>query len=252
MPDQLIVPIDPCNPCHFLACCGLLELLDERPDGVLSHFVIHQGLPRRAEFCLSEDYRTDLERSLSRLRSEPIAKLGGPEKAEAIRWGKHELDWWLDEFRAEPGEFKMWAGQQTSLNLFEALRELFSDDAGALPELFDAPAMTTTRFNLDPRSAWLPIDLGYSPNEQRVKGSVTYPAAELLAAVGLQGFRPTGSRRTGFRYALWLDPLPRAVCRLACSEPWPGLPVAVYRFRIQARGQQKCFTFAQKEKLDHE
>lgn len=247
MPDPLIIPIDPCNPCQFLACCGLLELIGERADGVLSHFEINQRLPRRAEFHLSDDYRAELAQSLSRLRSARIQKLEGPEKAEAIRWGELELDWWLDEFRQEPSEFKMWAGQQTSLNLFTVLQKLFADGTGELAKLFDTPSMTTARFNLDPRSAWLPIDLGYSPNEQRVKSSVTYPAAELLAAVGLQGFRPTGSRRTGFRYALWRAPLPRAVCRLACSEPWPGLPVAIYSFGIEARGQQKCFTFAQKE-----
>lgn len=247
MPDPLIIPIDPCNPCHFLACCGLLQLTGERADGVLSHFVIDQRLPRRGEFHLCDDYRADLAQSLSRLRSARIQKLEGPEKAEAIRWGDLELDWWLDEFRQEPSEFKMWAGQQTSLNLFKKLRELLPDEPGGFVKLFDAPSMTTARFNLDPRSAWLPIDLGFSPNEQRVKSSVTYPAAELLAAVGLQGFRPAGSRRTGFRYAVWLAPLPRVVCRLACLEPWAGLPAAVYRFRIEARGQQKCFTFAQKE-----
>jgi CRISPR-associated protein Csb3 len=104
--------------------------------------------------------------------------------------------------------------------------------------------MTKTKFGVDPRSAWNTRDLGFSPNEQG-RDSATFPTVEILAAIGLQGFRPNSDRRIGVQYSLWKTPLPASVARLAFREPWDGLPHSKYQFSIAKRGQSyKYFTFA--------
>jgi CRISPR-associated protein Csb3 len=157
-----------------------------------------------------------------------------------------ELDWWLDRFREKAERLKCWAGQQTSLSITSELKQLLPADAGE--DLLNYTAMTTTRFGVDPRSAWNAADVGYSPNEQGQEAA-TFPAVEMLAAVGLGGFRPEKrTERSGtewYTYALWPQPLSRTVARLACCAPWDGLGASAYRFQLGKRGNYKVFRFSQ-------
>ena len=72
----------------------------------------------------------------------------------------------------------------------------------------------------------------------------TYPAVELLAAIGLQGFRPQEDDKGGWRYAIWNVPLPPLVARAACAGVLPAGGVDRYRFEVAARGSYKGFDFA--------
>jgi CRISPR-associated protein Csb3 len=160
-----------------------------------------------------------------------------------------ELDWWLDEFRAKAIELKCWAGQVTTRNLFTELLPLL-DPACEADTLFESARMTKAKFGVDPRSAWNALSFGFSPNEHSMDAA-TYPAVEILAAVGLQTFRPEVTRRDGarrVRYALWESPLPAMVARQAFRSPWDGLRARTHEFTIASRGQSyKYFTFAKEE-----
>jgi CRISPR-associated protein Csb3 len=153
------------------------------------------------------------------------------------------LDWWIDQ-AGNKTALKLWAGQQTSLGIMRTL-------CGALPEpnsvppgeLFDAGKPLTGRFGVDPRAAWNALDVGFSPNEQQMEVS-THPAVELLAAVGLQGFRPQETDESRWRYATWSVPLPPPVARAASAGVVPSGEVHRYLFEIVTRGSYKGFDFA--------
>ena len=257
---DLRIPMDTVNPGQFFACCGLWELFDLRGARALAHFEMDERRPRQAQFVLKSDGELSLAATVGGLREAKVEAIPPWEKSIApIRIGYGltllELDWWLDRFREKAERLKCWAGQQTSLSIASELARLLP--ANADEALLNYTAMTTTRFGVDPRSAWNATDVGYSPNEHQQE-SATFPAVEMLAAVGLGGFRPERRRRESagkyvweYVYALWPAPLPRAVGRLACCAPWDGLGASGYRFQLGKRGNYKVFRFSQaKERSD--
>ena len=248
MVDELRIPIDPCNPGQFFACCGLLELAATRSPDTLARFEVSARVPRSGQFVLTGCEPDKIGCALDEIRAAECAAADAGKGVEdsiapvALGIGGRPivLDWWLDEFRQEATQLKCWAGNQTSIKI---LRDLVPQlPAAALEQLMGVGVMSSTRLGVDPRSAWLAADVGYSPNEHQQE-AMTFPAVEVLAAVGLQGFRPGGERRSR-SYALWGEALPCPVCRLACCEPWEGLRTFEYRFEITGRGSYKFFGFA--------
>lgn len=248
---ELKIQFDPCNAAQFYACCGLIELTEIAGNPACSRFVVDNKRPRQAEFILETETALDLRtvsESLKQAEYFPFRRetAENPPQKDSIAPvevtifnQKFVLDWWLDEFHDRARQLKCWAGQVTTQKLFSELPKLLSTDISS----FNAEAFTSTRFGIDPRSAWVALDLGYSPNEQGQE-SQTYPFVELLGAFGLQGFRPAGSRAQGFEYHLWLSPLPCAVARLAAAQPWQGLHTAGYKFQLGERGSYKVFCFS--------
>jgi CRISPR-associated protein Csx14 len=243
---EVRIPMDPMNPGQFFACCGLWELFDLRGASALAHFEVDEWRPRKAEFVLNMEGKLSLTATVGSLREAKVEASQHEEKSIApirIDYGGIllELDWWLDRFREKADGLKCWAGQQTSLSIVSELVKLLPAEADE--SLLNYTAMTTTRFGVDPRSAWNAADVGYSPNEHQQE-SATFPVVEMLAAVGLGGFRPERRKRE-YSYALWPAPLPRAVGRLAFCAPWDGLRAHSYRFQLGKRGNYKVFRFSQ-------
>lgn len=256
VPDNnLQIRLDPLNPGQFFACCGLFELLGIEEPGLLGCFVLESKRPRVASFCVQIS-REQLGIVLRRLRKGNVTfpdegsvtgrkPIEPPVRPAVIAYGKSELtiDWWLDEFREKTTSIKCWAGQVTTRRLFDELRPLL-DIESTCEDLFDRAALTSSLFGVDPRSAWNTLDLGFSPNEHKVASTI-FPAVEVLAAVGLQFFRPDSSKRSAVRYSLWKDPLPASIARLAFCAPWDGMRVEDLVFEICKRGQSyKYFSFA--------
>ncbi len=248
---ELRIPLDPLNPGHFFACCGLFDLLGCGRPMVRGHFDCDEATPRRAHFILTSADRIDLAGLLESVRSGSYEVLPHDQKAiqaVAVNLNGHRLvlDWWLDTFQEETSPLKCWAGQVTTGKLFADLPSLI--DATVGPDaLFCSPALTRSKFGIDPRSAWNALDFGFSPDKHN-RDSATYPIVELLGAMGLQGFRPDTTDRRSVEYRLWSVPLHAAVARLAAISGWPGLPGFGYRFSIAKRGQSyKFFTFAKFE-----
>ena len=248
--SELRVRMDPLNPGQFFACCGLLELVNLDHPGVLSRFVLDESRPRAAEFIVEtgQDHCIDLADVLVSLRKAdpeyPDQEIEPPIRPISIPYNGTTLvlDWWLNQFRDDTENLKCWAGNVTTKKLASELLSLL-DNAIADRDLFECCCMTKSKFGVDPRSAWNALDCGFSPDAHK-HDSATFPAVEILAAIGLQGFRPQAERREGVLYCLWETALPTTVVRLAFRAPWTGLPHRRYSFSIRPRASYKYFTFA--------
>ena len=247
--SELRVPMDPFNPGQFFACCGLFELMAKAAPGACAHFVADEARPRRAEFVVEGEALPQLATVLGALREATFELI---EEAEESVWPVRlsiagevfVLDWWLRAFREKPSNLKCWAGQVTTRKLFTDLPRLVEPDGGA-DRLMTAAKMSKSKFGVDPRSAWNALDFGFSPDIQG-KNAATYPAVEMLAALGLQGFRPKAERREGVSFHLWTTPLPLVVARMGAVAAWDGLPRFDYQFSIVKRGQSyKYFALAE-------
>ncbi len=249
--NELRIPLDPLNPGQFFACCGLFDLFARGVAMVRGHFTCDEATPRRAYFILTSPERIDLAGLLGSVRSGSYELLPHDQKAIqpiAVNMNGQRLvlDWWLDTFQEDTTPLKCWAGQVTTGKLFADLPGLI-DAATDADTLFYCPALTRSKFGIDPRSAWNALDFGFSPDKHN-RDSATYPIVELLGAIGLQGFRPDTSDRRSLVYRLWSIPLQLPAARLAAFSGWPGLPSFRYQFSIAKRGQSyKFFTFAEFE-----
>lgn len=248
------IPMDPFNPGQYYACCGLLEIAS-RELHAQGRFDMDSGSIRRRQFLLQTDEDFDLQQALAVIRDAKFEAFDD-EVETAIRpirlhlpWGELVLDWWLDWFWQDPVNLKCWAGQVTTRKLMEEL--LPALPAEVEPErLLVEGKMMKSKFGIDPRAAWNAIDLGFSPNEHG-KDAATFPAVEILGAIGLQGFRPLERTRDKVPMYLWTSWLGAIPARRAAIRPWPGLSHELMLFRIAKRGQSyKYFTFAEPKGLD--
>ncbi len=235
------VRIDPRNPGLFFTCCGLFEIAELLEPGGAAWF--EDG---GREFCLQTEATLPPEPPTL---DDALSENGGDSDLAieplTLRFDARpvRLNWWLDDAEKEKSPLKTWGGQQTSRSVLSGVLDLVKV-VGSVDELFSAPVYTTTRFGVDSRSAWEPLDLGYSPNDVTRKDARTYPWVELLSVVGLQGFRPAGRRRE-YRYSTWLDPLPIGPARAACAAPWDGMERSSFEFKVVGRGQgYKTFAMA--------
>ena len=249
---NLRVRLDPLNPGQFFACCGLFELLSMEEPGLLSCFALDPQKPRKAYFCIhSASGPERLGRVLGQLRHAtatfPNENVELPIRPAVIAFGKRRLDidWWLDEFLKDTTNIKCWAGNVKTRGLLADLLPRL-DVGSTCDDLFERPASTNKLFGVDPRSAWNTLDLGFSPDAHEVLSTV-FPAVEVLAAVGLQYFRPDSRNRAKVPYSLWNEPLPASIARLAFLAPWDGLQCTNLLFEICKRGQSyKYFSFARR------
>jgi CRISPR-associated protein Csx14 len=163
------------------------------------------------------------------------------------------LDWWREPgHRKDPWDktpFKLWAGQQTSASIYSTLRTTVADAIADDRIPFDRPFAfhlpLTSRFGFDPGAAWNALDAGFSPNDQRYEVSSS-PVVELLAAVGIQRFRPipVNDDRDAFEYIAWSHPLPACVAVAVASGCVTDPSARRFRFRITSLGSYGCFTTA--------
>jgi CRISPR-associated protein Csx14 len=243
--------MDPLNPGQFFGCCGLFELINVNEPGVLASFRMNAARPRVAEFIVECSAR--LQELLTPLKSAqpafPDETVEASIRPATIPYGGSQivLDWWLNEFCDKTVNLKCWAGQVTTRNLFGELLPLVDDGASGT-DIFERPHMSKAKFGVDPRSAWSALNFGFSPN-QHGADAATFPTVEILAAIGLQSFRPDADRREGVSYGVWQEPLPAVVARQAFRAPWPGLPHRRFAFSIAKRGQSyKYFTFGKESR----
>lgn len=240
--------IDPVNPAQYFACCGLLELTSAGNPDIQAAFNHDPQQPRKARFALYGTTYESIKATLLSLKSAEATAIGSndgktPIQLEITGLTPFVLDWWVMPDRSrKKAKFKLWAGKQTTLKL---TRDMLSADWGNLDaHLLDFRLPMSGRFGIDPRSSWNTRDFGSSLNIQ-APDPYTYPVTEMLAAIGLQGFRPSQSEG-GFAYRLWTQPLPLTPARAAASPAVAEFPGTSFVFQIEYRSESyHFFTFAQ-------
>jgi CRISPR-associated protein Csx14 len=229
------VNVDPTNPGQFFACCGLLELADRLWPGA-------EGWFEERGFCIA--CAGTLGELLARLVMDPPEEL--TELANGLTVKRiiaplrftfdggascsFTIDAWT-QTRIEKRKpavvsnrpWNFWSGQQNSFSIWSDLRLAL---AGQLPRLkgpkaenlFGQRLPLTGRFGFDPGAAWNALDVGFSPNTQQMPVASS-PATEMLAAIGIQRFRPLfGDDRSVFFYSTWGQPLLPSVTTVL--GPW--------------------------------
>jgi hypothetical protein len=253
------INVDVTNPGQFFACCGLLELADRLWSGAEGWFTAD-------EFCVlcSGSLHSLLDAILKNLPEEvlrvsnalDVKPLFAPLRFSFERESSLTLDAWVTITTAKGAvistanpPWNFWSGQQTSLRIWTALRaaliELLKDfDPEASRDLFQQRLLLSGRFGFDPGPAWNALDVGFSPNEQGIRVESS-PAVELLAAVGVQRFRPRISkRRDRFDYFTWGIPLTPSVAAAAAAGAISFHPGGAYRSRVVSRGQYAALGYS--------
>jgi CRISPR-associated protein Csb3 len=103
-------------------------------------------------------------------------------------------------------------------------------------------------FNFDPRGAWIGIDAGYSPNDQK-HGISASPVVEILAAIGLENARPDEFETRRVRYGVCGCLLSPMLARASLAAAPLPFPTRRFVFEIDLSGKNKVVTFAQEETL---
>jgi CRISPR-associated protein Csx14 len=243
------------NPGQFFACCGVLELASRLWPGSEAWFAA-DGARVSFQIATYGGHNDPLGEIVRRLcEGDELVKLADDHEAQTqpdrkpvviVTFEPHlRLDWWLDSYRGgDKSELKVWAGQQTPERNFKALCTAWRKIIGHEPEhvasrhLFSQRWPMTGRFGFDPSASWEAQDVGFSPDEQQI-GTLTSPATEILAAIGLQRCRPRRDQeRRGrtFIYRAWTDPLPITVVPAAIAGV--GAALAPYEFRVVMRNAQ--------------
>ena len=260
---NIVVPVDLTNPGQFFACCGLLELADRLWPGAEGWFegqefcVRFDGDLRTLLTCLVLDPPQARDFACETLPVKPIvAPLAITLDADAT--DRLVLDFWTkiiiksgsaQAVAAPP--WNMWSGNQKSLRIWLQLRdELRVIVAGDEPtktkpctnvqllDLFCQTRPLTGRFGFDSTAAWNAQDVGFSPNDQGMAVESS-PATELLAAIGLQRFKPVIENDI-VQYQLWNTAAsPAIAATFACS----GIQHSGTRYRLEIvnRGKYSAF-----------
>lgn len=236
---------DPRNPAQYFAACGVFELASRHKRGLLSYWsdgaLIIDALADAdfsqlmTDFALATLIPDDSWTGEDTVKPFVISNPGA---------GLHvHMDWWEQRNGHGNSFWKCFGGQQKSTDvgkLMAACKSLVGDVSAE--NIFQLSLPLTGRLGFDPRSAWNPIDTGFSPNDlgAALKAVPTFVFAEVLAAVALQRWPFRSERRRG-SYGVWAQPLPLAVARIrATSELSPA-----FEFTRVKRGQGiSCFTYS--------
>lgn len=255
------IDTDPTNPGQFFACCGLLELADRLWGGA-------EGWFEQRSFSTNCD--GNLEELLERLVMDPPERLTLPNNGLAVKpiiaplrftfdggasypltidaWTQIRMEKSKPAVVANP-PWNFWSGNQTSYGIWSDLRYALAQQLPKLRRegfktLFAQRLPLTGRFGFDPGAAWNALDVGFSPNTQQM-AVASSPATEMLAAIGIQRFRPVLSDdRKSFLYATWGQPLLPSVAASAASSLLPVAPAKRFRGYVVDRGQYAALGYS--------
>lgn len=260
-PDpDISLEVDLRNPGQFFACCGVLELASRLwPGGPENRWKSPEG------WFASDGGRTTFEIATYSGTKGPLGAIVNKlvDEGQMVELAQDSgsysadrqpvvlrppfnlrLDWWLDSYRdGEKSELKVWAGQMTpqrNLSRLQSDLRLLITEGGEPVRWRDllSTRVATSGMGVDPATSWTAIDVGFSPDEQRLE-VLGCPATEILAMIGLQRCRPAmddGRRGRWFIYRVWADPLEIVVVPAAMVGA--GRTVGSYTFPVEMRNAQ--------------
>jgi len=247
------INVDVTNPGQFFACCGLLELADRLWPGAEGWFdnatfnLCAGGSIRQILTRLIDSEPRELKQVCGNIPVKPIIApleldLGDGASKQLV------IDFWMRLARVKGKvqaisnpPWNCWSGQQTPLRIWKPLKDalqeiLQSKSDNELYRLFTLTSPLTGRFGFDSVAVWSALDLGFSPNDQEIAVHSS-PASELLAAIGIQRFRPqVFDDRQTISYATWNIPVGPIVAAAMVCFAVSGSGVR-YELSVIRRGQ---------------
>jgi hypothetical protein len=247
------VNVDPLNPGQFFACCGLLELADRLwpgAEGWFTEAAFHVECTGTLPGLIQMLLACEPEEVLILANGLPVKPLIAPLKFRFSVDPRVEftLDAWMT-VRTEKEvvvatknpPWNFWSGQQTSYRIWRDLRSALEIQIPTIPEdelsdLFNRRIFLSGRFGFDPGAAWNALDVGFSPNEHGFEVASS-AAVEMLAAVGIQRFRPLPSpKRDRFMYSTWQHRMAPQIASAAASTLLDCSILQSYEGRVVSRG----------------
>jgi CRISPR-associated protein Csx14 len=248
------VDVDLGNPGQLLACCGLLEashrLWRDRAD-VTGHFEaehFHIEAPGDASMLVSWLQGASVvgveqeigRRSGSNRQLAKYSYSGSGDDPAVLRWPDGS-EWRLNSWSGEDfgrTRIKTFAGQMKGPKVMAHLLDWMGLLDVSAPRLFEQGLTEggASVFGFDARKGRAALDIGFSPDALSLGGE-EFPAVELFAAIGLQGFRPAEDDGA-LVFGVWTQPLPVELARAAagCAFVPPGLKR--FRFRLLGRKER--------------
>lgn len=238
------------NPSQYFACCGVLELASLRDPSSAGRF---------ADDAFVLDSACGLRDALNTLQTARVQPIGNPKDDVPlilhIGGASILLDWWTMD-SAQTTKLKCWskgAGgcasyllftntQKNKLGVLVASQRLLRADYD--PAAILSLRTMAKRLDVDPRSSWQAVDIGYSPNDNPINIEA-YVVTELLAAIGLQRLRLRLSDEEYFEYYAWTIPL--CVQTIAAAN-YCDSRCRKFRFYRESRSKNNSrFTFAEEQ-----
>ncbi len=266
------IPVDLFNPGQVFACMGFLEAAEVLLGGAEGGF--DWSDPADVRFVLRAAGEADPVREvlgfLAESRVSSMAPLGSalgtatwgvptmaapldefpfpqppspatlPALLEDVR-GRHlTIEHWGDATRRDAVKFWAGAGGYPGAALArDALDLVRAGLAAAGAEAFALAAPQSSSFRFDWRRDYVPLEVGFSPNEHSAMTMVGFPVVELLAAIGLQHARPARLDRLAYRYAALGSSAPPALLRAALGGSPLPFPRRMFRIRLDWPGQKE-------------
>ena len=252
---SIVIPVNPANPGQFFACCGVLELADRLWSGAEArfengHFLVigppecslHALLSKLAESTVAntmtpvQNARLEELSSMKKKEREAIPGLEDEKKSlESLRRElpiviagaiEFRVDWFCTELSGG-SRFKTWAGQQSVLDIVQAMHcGLIKAIGGGNSSLWGTVRGIGLPFNFDSElgAQGSALDIGFSfdplAGSEATRIDVPCrPALELLCFIGLQRFRPREIPwESRFVYTAWSPALsPAVAAAVACG-----------------------------------
>ena len=235
-----VIPVDLFNPGQLFACLGFLEAAEillseaeggfdwsreteegvkfrlraageENPVGMVLEFLAEAQV--KAIAPAKSEHRTEKWKVSTAVLREgepfPLPDPPSPATLPAVLKvsGKRaiQLDHWGDATLRD--NVKFWAGAagypgaglaRDALDLIRTGYRSNPDQIRNDPFSFSVPQSSSFRF--DWRRDYIPLEIGFSPNEHRDVRMIGFPAVEVLAAIGLTHARPQRLTKLEYRY----------------------------------------------------
>ena len=278
-----VIPVDLYNPGQVFACLGFLEAADMVIGGAEGGFdwsdvgnVLFklEAKGNRNPFEVVLEFLADAEvsaitppnskqgtekwdvptKAVAQGQPFPIAVPPSPATLPALLMAGDNVlivDHWGDS--TDRDNVKFWAGSggypgAALMRDALALVRNRMKDAGSDPFALAAPQSSSFRF--DWRRDYIPMDVGFSPNEHGELTMVGFPLVEILATIGLANARPKRINKLEYQYGVVAaaDPhhlLSPILLRAALGGSELPFPRRLFRMKLGWPGQEnqaRCIT----------